>query len=612
MGVVRRYRRGTEGTVAAAGAAQATAGVLTNETNVVTGADGAKGVILLADLCVPGGPSITVINSDAAQTLLIYPQVGGAINAAGTNNPVSLLAGGVAVFYPSSDTQWYATVSTSTATVTDMTVATLTFSGGTGVPEIHITTNLADALSIETGVGDVLTIDTSTSKLRTGLTGALTVTPTWTLASGASATYKGVSVPATTLTLTGTTQVTTSTGLNLVEVAAPTYTDTMAVVVDLAATVYIGGPPTAGGMVTLTDAMALWIDSGFARLDGGLSVGGAVPTNPQALFIVQAQTKTATANQSYFHGSIIATGGPVTIPAGTAPVVASLNLQEPNITATGTVTAASTLYIKDAPTEGSANYALWVDAGNARFDGDIDMAATASDVVIKANTAAALEIYDSTTKIWAADTRNTLKNVSTITLTGVPVTVASETAAHINATLNIAAKTITYTGATGTTSSLGSMLYLGVPTFTDSSMMTLVTASALHINAVAAAGGMLTITNSYMVSTSVSGCFLTNAGVWTDMACFADGKLGIADASGAQIDAVLAKLSPRTWEYDRAKHGNDRGRKRVGIVYDDLPEELRAPGQESAVSTGLLSSFALAAIKTLRDRIAKLEKKAAA
>lgn len=343
-------------------------------------------------------------------------------------------------------------------------------------------------------------------------------------------------------------------------------------------------------------------------LNGCLAIGAAAPTNPQAMLalVPPANASGVTTNQSYSHMDI-APGGATTIPAGTAPVVSSLNVHEPNITATGTVTAAATVHIVDAPSEGSANYALWVDAGTTRLDGDVNVADAAVDIVVKANTAAALEVYDSTTKIVAVDTRNTLKNTSAVTITGVPVTVASETAAHINASLNIAAKTITYTGSTGTTSSLGTMLYVGIPTLTDASAMTIDVASAVHINAVAAAGGSLTITASRMISTSVSDCFLTNAGVWTDTACWSWGKSSIGEATTDMIDSVLEKLTPRSWTYNPEVHGNDHGRERVGIVYDELPEELRAPGQKSGVSAGVLSSFALAAIKSLWERNQDLE-----
>jgi hypothetical protein len=226
----------------------------------------------------------------------------------------------------------------------------------------------------------------------------------------------------------------------------------------------------------------------------------------------------------------------------------------------------------------------------------------ASDIDVAANTAAALEIDDGTTKIVAVDTRNTLKDVASVTITGVPVTVASEAAAHINASLRLANKTITYTGTTGTTSSMGAMLHIGQPTFTDASMMTLTSASTLHVSTVANPGGMLAITNRYMISTGVSDCFLTNAGVWTDTASCQSGKQEIADAGAQDIAGLIDQIRPRTWKYRPDVHGDDHDRLRVGIVSDELPESFRPPGHDSVgVSAGVLSSFALAAIKYLAD-----------
>lgn len=334
-------------------------------------------------------------------------------------------------------------------------------------------------------------------------------------------------------------------------------------------------------------------------------LGGSAPTNPQAFFAVQPPANVGvTANQSYYQ-STIAPGGAVTIPAGTAAIVATLNVEEPNITATGTVTAAATVRIAGAPTEGGVNYALWVDADTTRLDGDLNFS-TALDIVVQANTAAALEVYDGTTKLLAVDTRNTIADVSNVKLTGAPTTIASATAAHINATLNIAAKTITYTGTATVTSSFGAQLYIAAPTFTDASAGTITKASTLHVAAVAAAGGSLTITASYMISTGVADCFLTNAGVWTDTACYARGKEMIVTASAGAIDSILGGLTPKTWLYLADVHGDDAGTNRVGIIYDDLPPELRAPGQEG-VSPGVLASFALAALKTLWDRNRDLE-----
>ena len=278
----------------------------------------------------------------------------------------------------------------------------------------------------------------------------------------------------------------------------------------------------------------------------------------------------------------------------------------------------------------SAAYMYWdASASQLQFTTADIKFTTAQDIIAPANTAAALEISDGTTKVMAVDSRNTIANVSNVTITGIAPTIASAAAAHINASLNIAAKTITYTGTTGTTSSLGAQLYVAAPTFTDASVMTLTTASSVHIVAVAAAGGSLTITNSRMISTSVSDAYLTNAGVWTDTACWGYGKTKISKAAvraRKAIKDVLAKIVPKTWKYRKNLNIDgidgtkirmkidDRNRDRVGIVYDDLPDELRAPGEERGVSAGLLASFCLAAIKMLseenedlRGRIAALE-----
>jgi hypothetical protein len=54
---------------------------------------------------------------------------------------------------------------------TSVTTPVLTFSGATTVPEIHLTTNLADALSIEDTAGDLMKFDTTTANQ------VLTITP---------------------------------------------------------------------------------------------------------------------------------------------------------------------------------------------------------------------------------------------------------------------------------------------------------------------------------------------------------------------------------------------------------------------------------------------------
>jgi hypothetical protein len=111
-------------------------------------------------------------------------------------------------------------------------------------------------------------------------------------------------------------------------------------------------------------------------IDGGLdTIGiGTNAVDDQLVTISPpATTHTATTDTFSLH---IGADGAQTIPAGTTTYVGSVNIAEPNITATGTVTNAFTLRIADAPTEGTNNYAFWVDAGASRFDGAVTVSST--------------------------------------------------------------------------------------------------------------------------------------------------------------------------------------------------------------------------------------------
>ena len=58
-------------------------------------------------------------------------------------------------------------------------------------------------------------------------------------------------------------------------ISAPTYTGVGAVTLANGATVAITGPPIAGANMTITNAWALWVQSGITRLDGALEVSSA-------------------------------------------------------------------------------------------------------------------------------------------------------------------------------------------------------------------------------------------------------------------------------------------------------------------------------------------------
>lgn len=90
--------------VTAAGSAQGDAAKLSNGLNVVTGADGTKGVVL--PTAVPGMQ--VHVKGVTAGVLKVYPATGGTINALSANAAISLASGAIpAIFVASSATQWY-------------------------------------------------------------------------------------------------------------------------------------------------------------------------------------------------------------------------------------------------------------------------------------------------------------------------------------------------------------------------------------------------------------------------------------------------------------------------------------------------------------------------
>lgn len=109
------------------------------------------------------------------------------------------------------------------------------------------------------------TSDVASTRLRVGISK--------TVASAAGAVWNGVDVIASTLTLSGSTNVTTSTGVNANVLRAPTITAGSALTVSFAATLAIGGPPVQAGSATITNTFPLWVQSGTSVFDGTVQLG---------------------------------------------------------------------------------------------------------------------------------------------------------------------------------------------------------------------------------------------------------------------------------------------------------------------------------------------------
>lgn len=91
-----------------------------------------------------------------------------------------------------------------------------------------------------------------------------------TVASAAGAIWNAVLLDMD-VSVSGSTNITTATGFNMVALNAPTITDvgTMGTITN-SATLYIGGAPTGSGL-TITNAYALWVDDGAVRFDGAVT-----------------------------------------------------------------------------------------------------------------------------------------------------------------------------------------------------------------------------------------------------------------------------------------------------------------------------------------------------
>ncbi len=463
-----------------------------------------------------------------------------------------------------------------------------------------------------------------------------------TVAAAAGSTYSTVSIAARTHTFTGNTGVTAMNGLQL-NLGAPTITSANNPAVALASTLYVAAP-VAAGTATITVNYAGHF-AGAVRVDGNVSMANAaydivvIANTAAALEISDGTTKLLTFDSRNTVTGVIAanfSASPATIASaagvtysqvgiaaktttvtGTDAVTAmdglQLNLGVPtltNVSAGLTITTASTLYVALPVATGNATItnAWTINANGAiRLDGNLSMAAGAYDLIIKANTAVALELSDSTNKLLAVDTRVTTTSISVHTWTAPAptfVSAAGSTWRHHN----VAAVTVTLTGGIGVTAMNGLQMYLTTLTLAADGATTVGIASTLYLMP-PAQGANMTITNNYMINTSVAGCFLTAAGVWTD-ACSLVHKRNVKPLDLARIPELMNTVEVISY---RRKDASDGGFERFGVIAEDAPDFL-ATATHNGVAPQYMAGFSLACGKyllqeneNLKQRVSELE-----
>lgn len=116
-------------------------------------------------------------------------------------------------------------------------------------------------------------------------------------ASASGSKWDGLKIDPITATFTGGAAITTATGVNLFDVEAPTITSSSATTIAVASTLSLGGPPVAGGSVTITSPYTLNVRSGNAFFGGSIAIANTLAT-PGSGVIVTTDAPTAVVSLS--------------------------------------------------------------------------------------------------------------------------------------------------------------------------------------------------------------------------------------------------------------------------------------------------------------------------
>lgn len=151
-----------------------------------------------------------------------------------------------------------------------------------------------------------------------------------------------------------------SEGIRLQRGAYPTNVQTLL-------TVTSAGNMTLTGNQNVGTSMSIGGTSAFSTATAGMQLLGSSTTYYNAG--VQAGTSATLATGISYSKFLVGAGSTTTFSSGTHPLLATSSIKPQTVVSGGaTVTNTATLYIEEAMTGGTNNYALWVDAGAVKFD----------------------------------------------------------------------------------------------------------------------------------------------------------------------------------------------------------------------------------------------------
>ena len=188
----------------------------------------------------------------------------------------------------------------------------------------------------------------------------------------------------------------------------------------------------AGGtLATAALTATTFVASSTVDIQSYASIGGSASSASTTLIVDRDFSASGGASQMQILGNITFTGGSsnarylgiggyfgggvIVNSGGTHGKIATVELDEPNITETsGSVSHASTLYIAAAATEATNNWAIWVDGGICRLDGGTIIGATTStnNLIDDASTGSgATTLYIGNTSITTSSDRRIKKDI---------------------------------------------------------------------------------------------------------------------------------------------------------------------------------------------------------
>ncbi len=359
-------------------------------------------------------------------------------------------------------------------------------------------------------------------------------------ASAAGAVWDSINQTAATVTVSGSTNITTATGFNYHTIARPTISAASALTVTNSATLYIANSPLGAGAgpATITNAYAIWVDDGNVRFDGFLGVGASPSANASL-----------TVRKTSAGASNIAIDSRLTVSTNSSGTTGLYSAITPTVTQTGSGSGAPTAIqaAVSATLVGGGSSELISLASVLSMDNGVAITNWYGLRVFNPINGGIPGVLTNSYGVYVEDQSiGTTLNYAIYTNIGKVSFIGSQSiASGASAVWNgveLRAATATITGSTNITTATGFNYHtIARPTLSAASALTITNAATLYIanSPLGAGAGPATITNAYAI-------WVDDGTVRLDGKVTTLGSATIASAAGAIWDAVEFRAATAT------------------------------------------------------------------